>query len=211
MIKALLNLLFPQKCIGCRAEEGLLCKRCYQDIGFSPYLSIEKSKFLVYFATRKNLLLKKIIHRFKYNYKEEVGEVLGELLFKALSFFKKNFDDIVFVPIPIHYSKKYSRGFNQTEILSDYLSKKTNCPAMNLILKTRSGLVQASLCRKERILNVKNAFVINQKILKSSDLSKKIILIDDIMTTGATLENAYLVLKKSGFIDIEALVLCHGL
>lgn len=211
MLKQFLNLLFPQKCIECKKEEGLLCQSCYQKIYFSPYLFEIENKLPVYLAMRKSLLLKKMVHRFKYDFKEEIGDLFGTFLLKTLITFKNDFSNTIFVPIPIHYSKKFSRGFNQTELLSNYLSKKTKALSVNLLFRTKCGLVQAGLSREERFNNVKDIFTINQSVFVPTYISKEIILIDDIVTTGATLENASLVLKKQGFKKIEALAICHGL
>ena len=114
------------------------------------------------------------------------------------------FYDII-IPVPMHKIKKLERGYNQTEILSEDLAKNLNVLYnKNILVKVVNNKRQSSLSEKERHKNIKNVFKI-----KNSDKikNKKIILVDDICTTSATLEECSKVLKVAGAKEILALVI----
>ncbi len=108
-----------------------------------------------------------------------------------------DFHNFVLVPIPLHPSRLRSRGFNQAEVLGRLISQKMNILIEpNLLKRMRNTPAQAEVkTRDERLKNIGNAFSINQQIRQSL---KKVILFDDVFTTGATMRAAASVLKKSG-------------
>jgi len=96
-------------------------------------------------------------------------------------------------PLPLHKNKLAKRGFNQSEILCRFLTKKLNIKPFYELRRIKNTEAQAELTRKERLENVKNAFHCDKDLQ-----SKRILLIDDVLTTGATLEQASKVLKRCG-------------
>jgi len=133
----------------------------------------------------------------------------------------------ILVPISIHFRRKWQRGFNQAELLAKHVSKKINLPVYNLLKRIKNTPQQAKLSRQDRLNNLQNAFAINQKemnklqtaSLKSQEEKKlqttdrklpAIILIDDVASTLATLEEAALTLKKTGFKNVWGLVIARG-
>ena len=108
--------------------------------------------------------------------------------------------------MPLHKNRLKSRKFNQSILLAKEIEKKFNKKLYhNLIIRTKNTVTQASLKSKERSKNLKNAFAFNQKY-SALIKDKKILLIDDVMTTGATLENCAKVLKKSGAKEVIVVV-----
>ncbi len=138
-----------------------------------------------------------IIHRIKF-----LGEVewLSFLMDRDMSASPFEIDSgFVLVPIPLHWQRYFDRGFNQSEILCRYLSKKWKIEVENRLLqKRRSTDPQSTLKSKERQSNLKGAF----QVMGDIPIPEKVILIDDICTTGATFETCSQVLKRAGVKEI---------
>ena len=118
------------------------------------------------------------------------------------------------VPIPLHWSRKLWRGYNQSEILADSYHEATGVPVLNCLSRTRRTVFQSLLGKKERQENVKNAFVVKRRYEKELELlikGKNIIIVDDLVTTGATLREAGKLLLKYKPASIKALVVCRAL
>ena len=210
-INYLLDFLFPPRCIGCNNNDYLLCENCREKLVFSPY----KTDYInnldcTYISCKSSPLLKTIIHRFKYSYKEELGNILGDLLSNTLKVHNIS-ENYILVPIPLHISRKFWRGFNQAELLAKMISKKRSIPVKNLLKRNKKTHSQAKLKRIDRINNLKNAFFLRSSFSKIDLINKKIILVDDIATTGATFESAAQALRNEGFKEIYGLAICRGL
>ncbi len=120
----------------------------------------------------------------------------------------------VLVPVPLHPLKHLLRGFNQSETFSRLLLK-TLSPAnteinTQLLRRTRWTRQQARLRRGDRLKNVVNAFAVNPKTDLTPYLNRRIILIDDLLTTGATLTVCTNVLKKAGFRHVDVFTIARG-
>jgi len=214
--KIFIDLLFPIECLGCRREGKWLCQDCFDKIKINfesqPYQS-ENSSALngVWTATDySQALVAKTLQSFKYNFIVDLGEILGELLVKFLAAkmaenSNLSFDVVTAVPL----SKKRSlwRGFNQAEILARQVSKNFGWPIdFGLIRRRHHNRPQVGLKAAERLANTKGIFEFNQKQLKY----KKILLIDDVITTGATMQECAKVLKAAGAEEIWGLVIAKG-
>jgi len=149
------------------------------------------------------------IHHFKYNNRTSLAPTLGRLAAKALRGINENYDKII--PIPLHKNRLKSRGFNQSLLLAreilrqeQKLSKKPELDYLNLIRQkdTRS---QIELKGKAREINVKGAFAV---LNKDGFKGKKILLIDDVYTTGATIKECSRMLSDSG-AEVFALTLAR--
>jgi len=156
-------------------------------------------------------LIKKMIKRAKYSpYQKELIPILTSFLIKflknfpqILSFWKKN--NFVLIPIPLTKGKMAWRGFNQAEIIAKEINLKLNLPLNKKIIKRiKNKKSQTNLGRKNRMENVKGIFKIEEKS------PKNIILIDDVLTTGATLEEAKKTLVRAGAKNVWAIVLAKG-
>jgi len=223
-----LNLLFPLYCINCQGEKDYLCQDCFslidiQNNQYCPFCnpakivfdgktcySCRKSKKLTGLfcaASYQNFIIKKLISQFKYEpYIKELAKPLAVLIiqhFQALDYpppFFKDRAGFVLMPVPLHKKRLKMRGFNQAEEIALQLSLFFKMPLISdCLLKTKQTLHQAQLSKKERTDNVKSAFVCQNKNLIKE---KKILLVDDVFTTGSTMEECARVLKDSGAKEV---------
>jgi ComF family protein len=138
--------------------------------------------------------VRELVHRFKYNQRLDLRGVLGCLLAHALqdSRFAGNSDWLI-VPVPLHPARERERQYNQAWELCQQLTKITGWPAERVLSRVRATPQQAALTRHQRIENLRNAFSVKQ-------LSKlrKVLLVDDVLTTGSTTSECARVLKRNG-------------
>jgi ComF family protein len=112
------------------------------------------------------------------------------------------------VPAPLHWRRRWDRGFNQAELLARQVSRLTGIPLDRRLLRTRPTPPQAGLTAAERRTNVRGAFAAAGD--KAAIRGKKLIVVDDVMTTGATLEACARALKRAGAADVAALALARA-
>lgn len=229
--KSLIDYLFPPVCLNCLTpleEPHKVCSDCWQNIEFlvAPLCEIKGTPFpfdlepgTISATAIKNPpeydkargvaayqgTMKDLIHKLKYNDRHE----LLNLLVNWMKFSGKELiqqSDLI-VPIPLYKSRLWERRFNQSALLAKRLSEQTktpyDCSIFHRKKKTRS---QVGLTSKERYQNLKNAFIIEEE--KRSKLQgKSILVIDDVITTGATINSAAIALKKSGARSVNILSL----
>ena len=198
-----LSLLFPRVCYGCgnhlTKNEYLICTECYVVIPRTNFHTIKDNPVVQTFWGRcriesaaafsffnKGSRIRKLIHNLKYKGIKEIGCELGKIY--GLSLKSSDFlDDVdLIVPVPLHKSKQRTRGFNQSETISVGISEATGLPLVTNAIKRRTATsTQTKRSRIERWDNVEDVFV-----LKNPDLlaGKHILLVDDVITTGATME-----------------------
>lgn len=165
-------------------------------------MSLQKAMAL--FSYSKNQPLEKLIREFKYDYVRDISDLWRQILADAQLKFSES---VVFVPVPLHFRRLRQRGFNQAEELSGLLSEIYQRPqAENFLQRTKATLQQARMTREERLKNVADAFV----WAGDSNSPEHVVLVDDVYTTGATMEECAKVLRQHGAKYIEALVLAHG-
>ena len=151
--------------------------------------------------------IRKSIYRFKYSGRCEYAEFYAEDIFRHLGEEIKHMQAQAIVPIPLHSAKKRARGYNQAELIAKELSRLTRIPmAADLVLRVRNTLPQKELTPQLRQNNLKRAFNINADVVKLN----KIILIDDIFTTGSTLDAVAVELQRHGVKTVYAITLCIG-
>jgi ComF family protein len=120
--------------------------------------------------------------------------------------------DTVLVPVPLHWWRRWLRGFNQSELICERLAKIYDCEVCPLLRRNHHTRRQFGLGARARWKNVGNAFQINELAFKKMKIAKnrKITLVDDIFTTGATIEACAKVLVAAGFGHVEALTLARA-
>ena len=145
--------------------------------------------------------LRHLIHLFKYGKVETLAGPLGTMIVQALPL-DARFDMVL--AMPMHWRKQWSRGFNQAELLARRVAVRYGLRPANNLRRSRYTKAQASLSEAERQKNLKNSFVVYQP---EQVWGKRVLLVDDVMTTGATLREAAGVLKAAGVKCVSALTL----
>jgi ComF family protein len=210
----ILNLLFPKFCLGCKREGTFLCEDCFSILEISTAHQKFKGKNLadLYFPVNyENFLVKRLIQNFKYP--PLIKELKKELAFLIISHFllldkKPNFSDFVLVPVPLSKKKLRWRGFNQAEEIAKGLANFLKIPLISdCLIKTKETKDQVELSEKERKENIKGAFFVKNK---EKIVGKNVLLVDDVFTTGATMEEAARVLKEAGAEKIVGVVVAKA-
>jgi len=221
----LISLLFPRLCYGCGnhllRNEKLICTECYIEIPRTNYhldnenpvarlfwgrCRIEKAAAFSFY--NRGTRIRNLIHNLKYSGIKEIGEELGRIYGLALmkSGFTEGIDLII--PVPLHSSKKRLRGFNQSDSISIGISSVTGIPVdtMSLARISVSG-TQTKRSRYERWTNVEGIFSTTD-----SDLirGQHILLVDDVITTGSTLESCATELLKTEGVKVSVAALAYA-
>jgi len=148
--------------------------------------------------------LRELIHLFKYGRVQTLAAPLGRLLTRALPL-DQNFD--VIVPMPLHWRKRWQRGFNQSELLAREIARRTHLPVRKALRRVRYTNAQAGLTNAKRRENVSGAF----RARKSPALAgRRVLLVDDVMTTGATAASGARALKLAGAKQVTLLTLARA-
>ena len=151
--------------------------------------------------------VRELIQRFKYGRDIALARPLGRLLLRALDDPRlkgRSFD--VVVPIPLHPLRERERGFNQEELLARFLARSMKIPKQVLLKRIRPTAQQAGFDRAHRMENLRGAFELKRPLPTDA----RILLVDDVSTTGATLDACAAVLKKSGAAEISSVVVARG-
>ena len=199
IFKFILDLLFPLHCLGCRREDFWLCPTCFEKLPLDP--SYERfEKILVFSASDyEKIIIKKIIKTCKFSSIQELAQVAGKLLVRSVLKFPEIKDllqhenDLLIVPIPLSPRRQRERSFNQSLLIAQELSEHFSLPIIDGLKKIERQ-PQSELAAEKRSKNIANAFSWQGENLAG----QKIILVDDVVTTGATLAEAAKVLKKAG-------------
>lgn len=222
LIKNFINLFYPKLCIICNnlllENENYVCTICRHDLPILYFKNSKKNTILEIFYGKipieeANTLLsftkegktKKLIHQLKYKGNESVGEFLGNWL-GELIIEKSHFLDIDYiVPVPLHSKKFKKRGYNQVTKFGKRISFHLKKPLEeNILLRTFSSKTQTFKQRFERFENIDTQFLLTDKNIFAN---KHILLIDDVVTTGATLEACSKELLKAKNIKISILTM----
>jgi ComF family protein len=147
--------------------------------------------------------LRKLIHLFKYQGIAPLGRVFGKLLSTALP---RDVAPDVIVPMPLHWKRAWHRGFNQSDLLARALSGRTGLRVARVVRRRRATPAQAGLTRAERRVNVAGAFEIKKRHAIGG---KHVLLVDDVMTTGATASACAGALKRAGARRVTVLTLAR--
>lgn len=137
------------------------------------------------------------IHLFKYMGIVQIGEEFGKMLSKLIPI--EDYD--ILVPVPIHHARKRERGFNQSEVFANSIEKYTDIPVCKeAIIRTKYTYSQVNLNRKERKINLNRKFKV---IAPKQIYGKRILLLDDVITTGTTANTCAETLLKSGALKVD--------
>lgn len=175
-----------------------ICEDCMRK---NPYYELARAP---YFYSGK---LKNAIQRFKYNSETHLGKTFGGLLLDFIQKMSYEMDGYIIIPVPLHKKKLRERGYNQSLLLAKVLSKRLGLELDFMsFARVRNTQSQAGLRRMDRRNNVKNAFLVKEiRAIKN----KKILLVDDVFTTGVTLNECAKSLKQSGAAKIMCVTLAR--
>ena len=227
LIENIVDLILPRRCLKCGKlleNAGYLCDKCADEINFiiPPYcqrcgnpLHDENSQLCAGCASGKKRFYrlarsamayddsdKNLIIAFKFFDRTENANLLAAMMKVAgKDIFAAGVD--MFIPVPLHYTRLIKRRYNQSSLLAEKLSRMTGIPTENFaLIRHRKTRPQVECSGRARVTNVKNAFSVKRPELISG---KRIVLIDDIMTTGSTLKESALALKKAGAKSVDIL------
>ncbi len=230
----LLDIFFPKYCLGCGQEGSYLCFKCSLAIPLQKSITCffcdrrsptgyvcQKCRHkhhpalagLLVASDWNNLLLRQIIYEYKYRFIKELCQPLSEIMIKFLlnSKFVLHNSQFIIIPVPLHPRRILWRGFNQAEILAKEIGCHFNWPSIaDILIRQRHTLPQMDIHdQMKRSKNVAAAFALSEK--KSVSLKNKVvILVDDICTTGSTLEECAKALKPLKPEEIWGLVIARG-
>lgn len=222
--RGLLDLLFPPRCVSCRERGSLLCAKCRDEFELvepplCPHcgrpmvsdrlcplcqrdpLQIDGIRSVAYFDGT----LREAIHHFKYYNLQDLAIPLGK---STSDYWKKSpVPAEIIVPVPLHIDRLRERGYNQATLLARELGKSIGLPVSeNSLVRVRATRPQVDLKAQERKENVRDAFRCSNMGL----MEKRVLLIDDVYTTGATLEACSVALRQVGARSVWALTLARA-
>jgi ComF family protein len=213
-----LRFLYPSFCSLCKIFleiNSVFCSKCFCNISFSknnnPYVISVTDNFdlKVFYISKYSEPLKTLILR-KNSANKLAARQLGQLLYDCTVIKELDIDYIV--PIPLHWTRYFKRGFNQSCEMAKVLCKNLEIPIKNLLMRSVETEYQAELSHDLRQENVKGVFKVNfwhRKSIKDIVANKSLLLVDDLCTTGATLKNASQVLLSYKPKSICAVVACR--
>jgi competence protein ComFC len=232
LYQTVVNLCYPPFCISCRTslEQGLLCQDCldsavrieapFCQICSRPYTGVFGAPFACpdcedhppafdCVATRYQAtgIVRDLIHRFKYSGEFHLRNLLVNWLEEALNdprVSTEPFDSLV--PVPLHPTRIRERGYDQIAALVGLLAERSRRPVCLCLRRSRYTESQTRFSRKERLQNLQNAFELRKG---TSVLGKRLLLVDDVLTTGSTLDECARVLKSHGAKSVCAVTVAR--
>lgn len=220
--EAFLDLVYPPglSCIICKGKLDTesaygICSVCLQEISFTEnkrwmqasYTTEDGRGIRMFSAVAYKGEIKKLIYALKYKHNtylsREMAEVMKDfLLAEAIDY------DII-IPVPLYHKKKRRRGFNQAALLAKYLGSKTGVEVdVSNLIRTRNTRIMHQLSRMDRRENVRGAF----QLKKPNEIfNKSVLLIDDILTTGSTIEECGKILYGAGAEEVIAMTFARGI
>lgn len=224
VINLILDIIFPSYCLGCGKylkNGATLCPSCFLKIGVNKTLFCGKCRarlpenkkichldfpyVLGAAASYRDETVKELVHNLKFKGVRDASARLGELLIKYLKELDLDLENFLIIPVTLGKKRLRSRGFNQAELLAKEVARYFNLPMVpNALTRNKETKPQTELkSLEERFSNLKESFSASDDKIISG---KNILLIDDVSTSGATLNAAAAALKKSGAKKIIALV-----
>jgi ComF family protein len=201
--KDIIHLLYPVICAGCGSDlisgKKVICDDCENGMpvtGFhfyreNPVEKIFRGRLPVITASAhayfsKDSVVQNILHSLKYGGNKEVGIKMGRMMGRTLKTCEWNNNVFGLVPLPLHFSKQKKRGYNQAKMICDGISAEMNIPVLTDVIERRKNTsTQTRKSRIERWTNIESKFELkNQAVI----MNKHVLLVDDVITTGATLE-----------------------
>ena len=220
------SLFFPDFCLGCNdglvKGEEILCTHCLSELPRVDYFQTDDNPLVNRFVGRvpirygwsllkfqKSGIVQSLLHQLKYSNKPEIGEKLGRIL--GLKFMELGLKDSIdfLIPVPLHKNRKRVRGYNQSAMIAKGISEVMGKPFSDeIMIRVSATKTQTKKSKIERWENVSNAFQINTP---ERIMGKNLLLVDDVVTTGATTEACSKSLLKAGAATISIACLAEVL
>lgn len=223
--KDFLDLIFPQNCVHCGRNlfdwEKSLCGICKNKLPIGSYhLRPEKndltqklqglcpvSKCISFLKFSRKGMSQNLLHQLKYRNKPEIGWVLGKAFGKILEKQSYSKDWDIIIPVPLHPLKQKRRGYNQSEEFAKGLSEALKIPAENYLTRVKWTETQTNKSRIQRIENVSDVF---ELLPGKSTNQRRFLLVDDVITTGATLSACSNILWQNGAKTVDLATIAAG-
>lgn len=220
------ELIFPNLCLCCfenpiKGDDNYFCITCHSKMPFTNDIEKIDNELMYHFYGRVPVeratallwyteggVVQQMIHNMKYKGRKEIGTQLGAILGEKIfgSGIYKNLD--LLIPVPMHYKKQLLRGYNQADVIADGISFEINKPNLNnILIKEKETHTQTSKTRMERVANAIDLYKVNDL---SAIKDKHILLVDDVVTTGSTIESCASVLLKNGASKISVACVAMG-
>ncbi|MFT4061017.1 MAG: ComF family protein [Edaphocola sp.] len=216
------QLFYPQLCPGCgtllQSGEKVICLACVAHLPFTNFhynphnlvasvfagrLPLEKATSFLFF--NKEGLTQQLLHQLKYKGRQDIGVFLGGLFARELNNEQFLNDIDLILPVPLHPRKQFKRGFNQSAAVAKGMSEASGIAyATNAVAKIKHTESQTHKTRSQRIENVAGVFKVNNAALLQN---RHLLLVDDVLTTGATLESCALELLKIAGVRLSVATL----
>jgi ComF family protein len=220
-----LHLFYPHVCTGCGSdllkEDSLLCLRCIYNLPHTNFAGLPNNQIEKDFWGRiplisacsqfyfsKEFLIQHLIHQLKYKGDIKIGLYLGEIMGETL-LNSNRFNTIdALIPLPLYADKEHKRGYNQAAVICNGMSSVMNIPVLNgIVIRQHDTETQTRKHRTARWENVKGSF----KVVKENELSgKHLLLVDDVVTTGATLEACGNVILQKENVKLSIATLAYA-
>ena len=219
------HLFYPHICTGCGSdllkENNLLCLRCIHDLPHTNFANLVNNPIEKHFWGRlpltaahsefyfsKEFLIQHLIHQLKYKGDTEIGFYLGEVMGRTMMN-SSRFNSIdALIPLPLYADKEHKRGYNQAAVICNGISSVMNVPVLNsCVIRQHATETQTRKHRTERWENVKGSF----RVAKENALTNKhVLLVDDVVTTGATLEACSNVILQTENVKLSIATLAYA-
>lgn len=232
MLNAILDLFFPKTCVGCGKEGNYFCISCRQEITQKDLICprCRRTSFggLTHPFCRKwygldglwsfgafQGSLRRAIQKLKYRFITEQAEILTDLMIDYLvrsqpifleQIIKDRGENWAITYVPLHWQRQNTRGFNQSQLLAQKLANKLGISCVPLLKRTKNTHTQTSYDAQTRRTNIKNAFEIIPNLQAPVT---NLLLIDDVWTTGSTLQECCYILKKGGVKKVWAVTIAR--
>lgn len=213
---ALLEILLPPACAGCGAYGRLFCEACHrllqplsrgQDHFSAPDagMVLGDALLLAHAAFAHAGPMRRALQRLKYGGAARLANPLARAAAPALLHLLDVAGPAVLVPVPVHPARLRQRGYNQAALLAGALAAEARLPLSDLLIRTRATTRQHGLTRAARLHNLRGAFAVR----RGRRIPDSVILIDDILTTAATLESCAVVLRSAGVTSVFGLAIAR--
>jgi ComF family protein len=203
--------LFPIFCFGCGGEGSWVCNDCWMALDDRGVFLSETgaiASFAAAVSYRERGLVRTLVHALKYQYATELLFVFQRLLRGFFALHAERFRDAdAIVPVPLHPRRFAERGFNQAELIGGIAAGELGKPIVHMLRRARYTRCQAQLAKEERGKNVQGAFALRAE---TDVAGKRVLLVDDVYTTGATMQECARLLRAAGAVSVSGFAVAHG-